>query len=111
MNSGTRRSHIDGLIFNAPFLDFNQTKFEKSISYFVAKVRSKLFPYSKIDGALYPAYAQINHKGFYGEWNFNKDWKPIKVFPAFLKWVVPIAEAQKKLADSNITVPILILQS
>jgi alpha-beta hydrolase superfamily lysophospholipase len=111
MNSGTERSRIDGLMLNSPFFDFNQTKFEKSISYFVAKNISKIFPYSKIDGALSPAYAQSIHKDFYGEWDFNKDWKPIKGFPTFFKWVMAITEAQKKLADSNITVPILILHS
>jgi alpha-beta hydrolase superfamily lysophospholipase len=111
MNSGKERSRIDGLILNSPFLDFNQTKFEKSLSYFIAKNISNIFPYSKIEGALSPAYAQSIHKDFYGEWDFNTDWKPIMGFPTFFKWVVAITKAQNKLVDSNITVPILILHS
>lgn len=51
------------------------------------------------------------HKDYYGEWDFNQDWKPIKGFPTYFKWVVAIATAQKKLDHSNITVPILILHS
>ena len=111
MNSGKERNRIDGLILNSPFLDFNQTRFEKIISYWVAKMMSKLSDYSKINGVLSPAYAQSIHKDFYGEWDFNQDWKPIKGFPTYFKWVVAIATAQKKLEESNITVPILIMHS
>lgn len=111
MNNGEERNLIDGLILNSPFLDFNQTKFEKLASYFVAKIISDISVYSKISGALSRAYAESIHKDFYGEWNFNRDWKPIKGFPTYFKWVVAIATAQKKLEESNIIVPILIMHS
>ncbi len=111
MNNGRERNRIDGLILNSPFLDFNQTRFEKSMSSFVAKIISKLSIYSKINGVLSPAYAQSIHKDFYGEWDFNQDWKPIKGFPTYFKWVVAIARAQKKLEESNITVPVLVMHS
>ena len=111
MNSGTERNRIDGLILNSPFLDFNQTRFEKSMSSFLAKIISKLSVYSKINGVLSPAYAQSIHKDFYGEWDFNLDWKPIKGFPTYFKWVVAIARAQKKLEESNIIVPVLVMHS
>jgi alpha-beta hydrolase superfamily lysophospholipase len=111
MNNGEERNLIDGLILNSPFLDFNQTKFEKFFSYYFAKIISKISVYSKISGALPPAYAQSIHKDFYGEWDFNLDWKPIKGFPVYFKWVVAITKAQKKLQESNISVPILIIHS
>ncbi len=111
MNNGEERKRIDGLILNSPFLDFNQTRIEKLISYFAAKIISKISVYSKINGALSPAYAQSIHKDFYGEWDFNQDWKPIKGFPTYFKWIVAIAKAHKKLEESNITVPILIMHS
>ena len=111
MNSGTERNRIDGLILNSPFLDFNQTRLEKSMSSFLAKIISKLSTYSKINGVLSPAYAQSIHKDFYGEWDFNLDWKPIKGFPTYFKWVVAIARAQKKLEESNIIVPVLVMHS
>ena len=111
MNSGKERNRIDGLILNSPFLDFNQTRFEKIISYWVAKMMSKVSDYSKINGVLSPAYAQSIHKDFYGEWDFNQDWKPIKGFPTYFKWVIAIATAQKKLEESDIIVPILVMHS
>lgn len=111
MNDGAEKNRIDGLILNSPFLDFNQSRFAKLISSFAANFISRISVYSKISGALSPAYAQSIHKDHYGEWDFNQDWKPIKGFPTYFKWVVAIATAQKKLDHSNITVPILILHS
>ncbi|WP_111710186.1 alpha/beta hydrolase [Lutibacter citreus] len=111
MNSGKERNLINGLILNSPFFDFNQTKIEKFFTFFVAKILSKISTYSKIKGILSPVYAQSLHKDFYGEWDFNLNWKPIEGFPIYFKWVTAIRKAQKKLKQSNIKVPILILHS
>jgi hypothetical protein len=39
--------------------------------------------YAKIDGALPHVYTQSINKDFYGEWDYNLNWKP-KGFPTFL---------------------------
>lgn len=111
MNYGKEKDLINGLILNSPFLDFNQSKIEKSLSQFLAKLISKFSNYAKIEGALSPAYAQSVHKDHYGEWEFNLDWKPIKGFPTYFKWIDAIARAQKRLKKSNIQVPTLIMHS
>jgi alpha-beta hydrolase superfamily lysophospholipase len=111
MNDGKERSLIEGLILNSPFLDFNMSKIEKSLSQFVARLINKVSNYAKIEGALSPAYAQSVHKNYYGSWDFNLDWKPIKGFPTYFKWLVAIARAQKKLEKSYIQVPTLIMHS
>jgi alpha-beta hydrolase superfamily lysophospholipase len=111
MNYGENRNLISGLILNSPFLDFNQSKFEKLISLFIAKVITKVSNYAKLDGALSPTYAKSVHKDYYGEWEFNLDWKPIKGFPTYFKWIVAISRAQKSLEKSNIKIPILIMHS
>ena len=111
MNQGKEKGRIAGLLLNAPFFDLNQNKFEKCITYFVSKIISKIAIYSKTNGALSPIYAKSIHKDFYGEWDFNINWKPIKGFPTYFKWIVAIIKAQKKLEQSHITVPILILHS
>jgi alpha-beta hydrolase superfamily lysophospholipase len=111
MNNGKERSLIEGLILNSPFLDFNLSKIEKYLSQFVARLINKVSDYAKIEGALSPAYAQSVHKNYYGSWDFNLDWKPIKGFPTYFKWVVAIARAQKKLEKSYIQVPTLIMHS
>jgi alpha-beta hydrolase superfamily lysophospholipase len=111
MNNGKQRNLIRGLILNSPFLDFNQSSFEKSVSYWSARIMSAVSTYSKVNGALSHVYAKSIHKDFHGEWNFNLKWKPIEGFPTYFAWVLAIGRAQKKLADSNIDVPILVMHS
>ena len=111
MNFGTERKLIDGLILNSPFLDFNLSKIKKSISKYTAILIGKMSDYAKIEGAVSPVYAQSLHKDYYGEWDFNLDWKPVKGFPTYFKWVSAIAKAQKSLQKSNIQVPVLIMRS
>lgn len=111
MNYGKEKNLVSGLILNAPFLDFNKTKIDKSISIFFAKLIASVSDYAKIDGVLSPAYAQSIHKDYYGEWDFNLAWKPIKGFSTYFKWVVAIARAQKRLEKSDIQVPVLVMHS
>lgn len=111
MNDGKERSLVEGLILNSPFLDFNQSKIEKALSQLVARLISKVSNYAMIEGAISPTYAQSIHKNYYGSWDFNLDWKPIKGFPTYFKWLLAIARAQKKLEKSNIQVPTLIMHS
>lgn len=111
MNYGKERDSINGLILNSPFLDFNQSSFLKSISIFVASLISKVSNYAKLEGALSSAYAESIHKDYFGEWDFNLEWKPIKGFPTYFKWVLAIAKAHKRLKTSDIQVPILLIHS
>jgi len=111
MNYGQEKHLIKALVLNSPFLDFNQTYFQKTIVYLVAKLIAGIFPYSKVNGALSPVYAQSLHKDFYGEWDFNLDWKPIKGFPTYFSWILAIRTAHKKLENSKIVVPVLVMHS
>ncbi|WP_299399165.1 alpha/beta hydrolase [uncultured Gelidibacter sp.] len=111
MNSGKERALVEGLILNSPFLDFYKSKLDRALSIFAAKSIAKVSNYAKIEGALSPVYAESIHKDYFGEWDFNLAWKPIEGFPTYFKWVAAIARAQKSLAHSNISVPVLIMHS
>lgn len=111
MNDGEERNSVERLVLNSPFLDFNQTPLEKKLSLFAANLVSKFSDYAKIEGALSPVYAQSIHKEHQGEWHFNLDWKPIKGFPTYFIWVLAIDTAQRKLAHSDIQVPVLVMHS
>lgn len=108
---GKEKSLIKSLILNSPFLDFNQSNFKKIITLIAAKFFSSIMPYSKVNGAISPAYAQSIHKDYFGEWDFNIEWKPINGFPTYFKWITAISRAQKKLPDFSIQVPVLIMHS
>ncbi|MFQ3175003.1 MAG: alpha-beta hydrolase superfamily lysophospholipase [Flavobacterium sp.] len=111
MNDGQEKKLIKGLILNSPFLDFYQSNFQKTLVYLASKVIAGIFPYAKVNGAVPTAYAQSIHKDFYGEWNYNLDWKPIIGFPTYFSWLLAIRTAHKKLANSNIIVPVLVMHS
>jgi len=111
MNYGQEKHLIKALVLNSPFFDFNQSNFLKTIVYLAAKIIAGISPYSKVNGALSPVYAQSLHKDFYGEWDFNLDWKPIKGFPTYFSWILAIRTAHKKLKNSNIVVPVLVMHS
>lgn len=111
MNDGPKKKLVKGLILNSPFLDINLPNWQKALTIWSAKIVAKISNYAKVNGAISPAYAKSIHKDHHGEWDFNKEWKPIKGFPAYFKWFVAIVEAQEKLASSNIEVPVLVLHS
>lgn len=111
MNFGEAKDLIKGLILNSPFLDFNQSVFEKKAIKILAKIISYFSPYANVKGALSPVNGQSIHKDFYGEWDYNLEWKPIEGFPTYFKWILAIGKAQRKLFNSNIKVPILVMHS
>lgn len=111
MNDGEERSRVETLILNSPFLEFNQSTFARKLTQLAALAASELVSYSKIEGAISPAYCESVHRDFFGEWNFDLEWKPIKGFPTYFKWLRAIAAAHKKLHDSQITVPTLVMHS
>lgn len=111
MNNGTLKDKISGLILNSPFLDMTHPSFQTKLAYKASKVITLFKPNAKIEGVLSPIYAKSVHKDFYGEWDFNLDWKPISGFSTYLKWYRAIVNAQNALRKSNIQVPVLLLHS
>ncbi|HLV40727.1 MAG TPA: alpha/beta hydrolase [Brumimicrobium sp.] len=111
MNYGEEKDLIKALVLNSPFFDFNMSGIEKAAALTVSKPIGGLFKYAKIEGALSPAYPKSIHKDYYGEWNFNLDWKPIEGFPTYFKWIGAIRKGHKNLKNSDIKVPALVMYS
>jgi alpha-beta hydrolase superfamily lysophospholipase len=110
MNDGQEKDVIKALLLNSPFLDFNQNNFKMSLVCLLAKLITSIFPYANVNGGLSPAYAQSIHKDFYGLWDYNLDWKPIKL-PTYFAWLLAVQKAHRRLANSNIKVPVLVMHS
>jgi len=102
---------ISKLILNLPFFEFNQSRIKRKVTQMLAKVVAAFLPYSKIDGALSSVYPKSIHSSYFGEWDFNLEWKPIEGFPTYFKWILAIAKAQKKLLSSTIENPVLVMHS
>jgi len=108
---GEARSEIKALLLNSPFLNLKLSKFTKKIAYLISTLISAISLYASLPKALSPAYAQSLHKDFYGEWDFNLDWKPIEGFPAYFFWSKAIIEAQENLKNPQLELPILVMHS
>jgi|SRR5690554_92475 len=111
MNYGQERDLVKALVLNSPFFDFNMSSIEKALILPISKLIGGFFPFAKVNGVLSPAYPQSIHKDFHGEWDFNLNWKPIKGFPTYFKWVLAIQKAQIKLRNSDIKTPVLVMHS
>jgi alpha-beta hydrolase superfamily lysophospholipase len=112
MNRGNKKNLVDAMVLNSPFLDLNESFPKKQLVPIVAGFISYLFPFAKQDEAISSIYALSLHSEYYGEWDFNLEWKPIKGFPAYFAWVKAITNAQYFLyRHSNISIPILLMYS
>ena len=112
LNIGKYRERFDRLILNSPFFDFNINLFQRVFLLPLAGVVSSLFPYAAQKKPFSHLYGASLSQSKYGEWNYNKDWKPMEGFPAYFKWIYAVNRAQKKLRKhSKIEIPILVLHS
>ncbi len=109
---GEHRDDINALILNSPFFRFNLPPLLRAVLPLVAKLLGWLHPYANTPGVLPPVYAQSLHKDYYGEWDFNLDWKPIDGFPAYYRWLSAISRAHKQLRQKvHLSQPVLVMHS
>jgi alpha-beta hydrolase superfamily lysophospholipase len=110
--NASRDTSIKGLILNSPFLDWNLSSFNKHIAIPAVKLISGIFPNINISQGDINLYAQSLLKKYYGEWDYNTDWKTEKPESVQSSWLKAISNGQKLLnKKSNIQVPILLLHS
>ena len=110
-NYGDKKSEINGLFLNSPFLEFNIPDWKLRLMPRIAKI-GHIFPewIAPIGGG--GIYAQSLHEDHWGRWNFSKKFKPVTGFRMYFGWFRAIHEAQKDVQNkSNIDCPILVFHS
>lgn len=112
LNIGKYRENFDRLILNSPFLDFNVNLLQRWFLLPLAGPVSAIFPYASRKKPFSHLYGASISRTRYGEWDYNKEWKPMNGFPAYFKWIYAVNRAQKKIRmHSYIDIPILILHA
>ncbi|WP_336041664.1 alpha/beta hydrolase [Acinetobacter dispersus] len=97
---------------NSPFYDFYKSVIEKKVGIPLLSEVGKRLPNAKFPSGLNPWYTPSLHKDFYGEWDFNLDWKPKTMPFVHLSFVTAIHEAQKEIHQGvTLNVPTLIMHS
>lgn len=108
------RPHVDALILNSPFLEFNFKGFKRSILLPLMSTLGGPFPGIAIpQGNAIDAYAQSCSADFHGEWRYNYAWKTARPRPITTGWIRMIMNAQRSLRDNpeRILVPTLLMHS
>lgn len=111
-NYGEKNDLISALVLNSPFFEFNISKAERDLNLFFARIISFFMPYANKSKPLSSLYNRSLLKSYYGEWEFNENWKPERGFPAYFKWLIAVFNAQQKVrSSSDISKPILVMHS
>ena len=102
---------IKALILNSPFLAWNLPWPLVKIGIPVICALSKVFPGLKLRADKTDNYASGIARHLGGEWDYRTDFKPDVLPPVDATWIRAISQGQRKAAEGNIKVPILLLHS
>lgn len=106
-HEGARRSHIEALWLNSPFLDWNLPDWRK-VQMHVAAAIGRYYPFLNDPKAFKPDYT----RALLTEWEFDTKLKPEYGFPLYYGWLGAISDAFEKVHRGlDIECPILSMHS
>lgn len=108
---GSKKDNIAGLILNSPFLEFNLPYLLRKSIPLLMWFGLKLHPYLAFSASVSPIYGMSLLKEYGGEWEFDTKMKPTYSFPAYLAWIRAVYKVQRIIAESKLTIPILLMHS
>ncbi len=85
------------LVLNSPFFDFNFNWLVRNLAIPVVSEIAMYLPDFSIGSSGNPNYAYSLDKKYYGEWEYNTEWKSESRPEQFLGWVRAIHKAQQEL--------------
>ena len=85
------------LVLNSPFFEFNFNWLVRNLAIPVVSEIAILLPDFSIGSSGNPNYAYSLDKKYYGEWEYNTEWKSESRPEQFLGWVRAIHKAQQEL--------------
>ncbi|MCX0333443.1 alpha/beta hydrolase [Acinetobacter radioresistens] len=103
---------IKALWLNSPFYDFNLSAIEKKFGLPALSQVAKYLPKLRFPSGLNRWYVPSLHQKWYGEWDFDLNWKPQDYPKVELSFIRAIFEAQKEIHQGiTIRVPVLVMHS
>lgn len=108
---GARRSRIDGIILNSPFLEF-AVPFPRSLLLPVASLVGAVAPWIADPSGLSARYGESLLQEHRGEWTYDLAWKPLRGYPVYYGWIRAVRAAQAEARRGlRIDCPVLLLHS
>ena len=98
------------LVLNSPFFDFNFNWLVRNIAIPIVSELAIALPDFSIGSTGDPNYSYSLLRKYYGEWEYNTEWKSESRPEQFLGWIRAIREAQKKMHKGfDVKSPTLVL--
>lgn len=102
---------VDALVLNSPWLDLNESWFERTVLTWVIDVVGWFTPRLRI-GELAPYYGRALHVGTGGAWDYDLRWKPHDGFGIRAGWFRAIRRGHARVKHGlAIEVPVLVCAS
>ncbi|MCC3157256.1 alpha/beta hydrolase [Hymenobacter sp. 15J16-1T3B] len=100
------------LVLNSPFLEMNQPRWlREGVLPLVVRLGHR-WPDLPVQANLPFGYGESLHRHYHGEWDYNLDWKPRRVFNVNAGWLRAIRRGHRQVAQGlGITAPVLVLHS
>ncbi len=111
--AATTRTGVTGLVLNSPFLDLQGPAILRLqlTSAFIAAI-SRMRPKGVARAPREGGYGSTLHRDYYGEFDYDLQWKPLGGFPVTFGWVHATRRGQARLHRGlDVGVPNLILRS
>lgn len=107
------RIGVDRIVTDSPFLEWNYNSFMRNIAAPSIGFLGRIFKNAKVKQGHCDGYAYSLLKEYYGEWEYNTDWKMVYSPPVTWSWINAINSAQARTMKKakNIAVPILVMHS
>lgn len=100
------------LVLNSPFLEMNQPRWLREGVLPVVVRLARLWPDLPVKANLPFGYGESLHRQYHGEWDYNLEWKPRRVFNVNAGWLRAIRSGHRRVARGlGIGVPVLVLHS
>jgi alpha-beta hydrolase superfamily lysophospholipase len=109
----TARAGVGGLVLNSPWLDLpGPAVLRLGMTSALIAGLSRLRTKAVIRGQGNGGYGSSLHRDYYGEFEYNLEWKPLGGFPITLGWLHAMRRGQARLHRGlDVGVPNLILRS
>lgn len=107
------RTAVNALVLNSPFLDLHgpavlRFRVTSATIAAISRVRSKSVARTPTPGG----YGTTLHRDYYGEFDYNLQWKPVGGFPITFGWLNAVRRSHARLHRGlDVGVPNLILRS
>ncbi len=103
---------IKAVFANSPFYQFNVSPLELAIGIPLLSIIAEFFPDIKINSGLSDLYGKSLHKTEQGVYDYNLNWKPIKIPSVNLSFIRSIYKAQRFIRNNcSLAVPLLVMHS